>query len=128
MRPRQIQVQRGAIAQVGRDLPAIDLRHLTVRGDHRDDDRAVEVLMTTRAQDPDALELSAQHRTLHPRLLRQPVAQRAVSKADLEGLEGFRRADPTALQVGQTFRTLQQCLMVEVDDLHQQLRILLGRL
>ena len=90
-------------------LAAVDFRDLTSCCDHRDHERAVEVLMATLAQDPDALQRAAQRRAFHPVLLRQPVAQRAIGKAELERADRFLGADPAPLQVFERFGALQQC-------------------
>jgi len=81
------------------------------------------MLVAALAQDPDALQRSAQGRAFHPGFLRQSIAQGAIGHAELEGADGFFRTDPAPLQVFERFGTLQQCLMVVLDDLAQQLRI-----
>ena len=46
MRPWQIQVQRGSGAQVVIQLAPVDFRHLPALRDHRDHERAAQVLVS----------------------------------------------------------------------------------
>src|SRR6516164_7165304 len=92
-------MQRCAGAQPLGDLAAVDFGDFTRGCDHRDHDRAVEVLMSALAQKSDALQLSADRSSLDSILLRQSVAERAIGIAQAERLDRFLRADAAALEV-----------------------------
>ena len=85
MRTGQVQVLRGAGAQVVQELAPIGAHHLRRRAgrssievEQGHDDRAVQVLVAGLAQDADALQRAAQHRAGLVLLGREPIGQRPV--------------------------------------------------
>jgi hypothetical protein len=123
VRARQIQVRRRAWPQVIADLAPVHPHHRPRRVDHREHDRAVEVLMAAVPQDAKRLQPGAQ---LGARLAvagRQPVAEGAVGEADAEPLQRLGLADAAAFQVAQRLRRRGQRLGVEGDHLGQQLGV-----
>ena len=82
------------------------------------------MLVSALTQETDALQLTAHRRSLHTILLRQPIAQRAIGVAELERLDRLLGADPTALEIIERLGTGEQGLVVVVDHLDQQFRIL----
>ncbi len=80
MRPRQIQMQRRARAQTLRHLAPVHLHHMPRRIEHRNHQRAVEMLVARRAQNPDPLQLSPRRCAGDRGLGWQAIAQRPVRK------------------------------------------------
>ena len=98
MRTRQIQMIGRALAQVVVDLAAVDLRDLTRRRDDRDHDRAVEMLVTGFAQEPQLLQPAADLAPL-TRVFsgnRNPNVRSA--KPNLNVLDGIVGADAAPIQ------------------------------
>ena len=87
--------------------------------------RAVEVLVATRAIDSDPLQAAAQLGAGDAILLRQSQAQRAVGKAQAKGDDRLRLVDAAGLQIRERLGTLFQGLVVVVDDLVEQ-RLVVG--
>jgi hypothetical protein len=106
VRTGQVQVFGCAGAQMFIQLATVDFRHFSVANDDWDDERAVKMLVAALAQDPDALQRSAQGRAFHPGFLRQSIAQGAIGHAELEGADRFLGSCPAPLQVFKRFRIL----------------------
>ena len=124
LRARQVQVLRGARAQLVQQLAPVHLHHLAgLRAtgiEHRHHQRAVEVLVPAVADQPDAPQPRADRGAVLALLVRQPQPQRAVGHAQLEGVHQVRMVQPARAQVLQCCRALLEPLVVVVDGLVQQ--------
>jgi len=127
MRTRQVQVQRRALAQAFRDLAPVHLGRMALRIQHRDHQRPGEVLVPTRPQQPDALQLPAHRRARLRVHRRQPVRERAIGEAQPEARDQFRIVQAAARQVRLRLRTLAQVLVVDAHDGIQQRLVILAR-
>jgi len=120
MRTWQIQVFRRAFAQVVVDLAAIDLGDFAGRRDDRDDDRAVKMLVSRFAPQPDLLQATPDVAPRLAALLREPEAQRPVSKADLEALDHLPIVEATLGEIRQGLGCLFQALVVVAHRLGEK--------
>ena len=121
-------MQRRSLAQPRRNLAAVHLAHVALEIEDRNHDRAVEVLVTALAQNAELLQTAAHLRSAPAVLVRQPVAERAVGKADAKLRDHLRVREPTAFEVLQRLGTLLQRLVVIIDHLAQHTLIVGGHL
>ncbi|OTA15312.1 hypothetical protein Xbed_03603 [Xenorhabdus beddingii] len=115
MRPRQIEMQRGARPQAIGDFAAVHFLYLPLQPDHRHDQRAAEVFMAALTQQPDGLQLRADLCAGFQFFLRQPIAEGAVGKTELKVADQFRMVKAAFFQVLPGFRGIQQGLVIELS-------------
>ena len=123
MRAGQIEVQRGASAQVVPDLAAIDLGDDAARADHGHHQAAGEVFVPAFPVNADALQASPDVGTGLAVLLRQAQPQRAVGDAKPEPRQQLRVSEAARLEVFQALRAVLERLVVIIDHLAQQRRV-----
>ncbi|PHM30013.1 hypothetical protein Xsze_04382 [Xenorhabdus szentirmaii DSM 16338] len=115
MRPRQIQVQRGACPQAVRDFAAIQLLHLPFSTDHRNDQRTAEVLMPAFPQQPDRLKPGADLSPGFLFFIGQPITEGAVGKAEFKVADQFGMVKAAFFQILMHFRRIEQGLVIELN-------------
>ena len=123
MRPRKIRVVRRSSPQIRRDLPPVHLHHFTGQIEHRDNQRAIEVLVPRLLVAQDA-------KLLEPRPLRvaggavrrrQMQTQRAVGVTQLEAVDDFARLKAALDEIPLRLRRVFQRPVVVVHHRSQQL-------
>ena len=120
VRPRQVEVQGRALAQIGRHLAPVDLADVALTIAHRHHQRAGKMLVARGAQEAQALQRAPQRRPRLAGLLRQAVAERTVGEAEPEARDQRPIAEPPLLQVGERLGALHERLVVEGDHLVEQ--------
>lgn len=122
---RQVQMLRGAGAQVVQELPAVDLDHAALLVEDGNDQRAVEVLVAALAVQADLGQACADVGAGLAGLLGQPQAEGAVGQTQLEVRDQLGMVEPARHQVGAGLARGQQPLVVVVNRLVQQ-RLVVG--
>ena len=106
VRTGQIQVIRGARAQLVGDLAAVDLGDVPGWGDDRDHDRAVKMLVPGVAQEPEPLQATADLRPPMRFFSGSRYPNVRFGKAQLERFDCFLGADAATFQIIERLRSL----------------------
>jgi hypothetical protein len=112
VRPGKVRMQRRALAQPFRDLPTVHFRDCSSEINHRDYNRAGEVLVAAFSQDAESLQSSPDLRAFLAVAFRQSVAKRSIRKTQPEVFDHFRMLQASALQIPQSFGALLQGLVI----------------
>src|SRR5690606_30334507 len=92
-------------------------RRVVPLAEERHDDRAVEVLVTARAQDADALQRRSQLRSCLVLLRREPIRERPIRVPETKTLDQLHFPQAPPIEVGERLRTRLQRLVIEVEHL-----------
>src|SRR5216117_3783252 len=109
-----------------REPAPVELDDLAGFVEDRDHERAIEVLVPARAQEPQPLEPSPELGACLPIAGWQPIAERAVGEAELEVIDQLGRAQTAALEIPERLGTRLQRRVIVRDHLLEHLGV--GRL
>ena len=116
----KIQVQGRSLAQARRDLPSVHLHHVTGWRNHRDNQRAVEMLVAALPVDAQLLQPRPYRCAGDAILGRKAQPQRSVGEAQPEPLHHLRRVQAARSQIAFRLRRLVERVLIEAHDLQQQ--------
>ena len=123
VRPRQIQMQRRALAQIVQNLAPVHPHRLAVRAQDRHHQRAVEMFVAALPNEPQLLQPLPNRHALGSVAVRHPQPQRPIGKPQPKLFDGRFVVYAAFLEVGQRGGSFQQPLVVVVHHLREQLGI-----